>query len=105
MPDVPWGRPAAPGDSAPVPRAHWVEQMSWATPAQVRGHTWSTKCPGQFGLRSEGPRGRPAVPGDWGPGPKALVVDQLLGDLRMSPWSRGVDQLPRGLRPGSESPR
>ena len=77
MPDVPWGRPAAPGDSAPVPRAHWVEQMSWATPAQVRGHTWSTKCPGQFGLRSEGPRGRPTVPGDLGPCPTARGINQL----------------------------
>ena len=77
MPDVPWGRPAAPGDSAPVPRAHWVEQMSWATPAQVRGHTWSTKYPGQFGLRSEGPRGRPTVPGDLGPCPTARGINQL----------------------------
>ena len=42
----------------------------------------------------EGPRCQPAVPGDWGPGPKALVVDQLLGDLRMSPRARRVNQLP-----------
>ena len=42
----------------------------------------STSCPGRLSPGSEGPRCRPAV----------------LGDSRLGPWSRGVDQLSQGTR-------
>ena len=81
VPEGPHGRPAAPGDSdrlggpvvstrspsllKPLPRPCGANQIFWAIPIRVRGHTESTSCPGTLTLVCEGLRDRPAVPATW----------------------------------------
>ena len=93
MPDVPRGRPAAPGDSVPYPRARGVDQLSRATGARVQGPTGSTSLPGLLrpgpecprcplavrgvGHGSKSPRGGPALPGASGTSLRTCVVGQL----------------------------
>ena len=95
MPDVPRGRPAAPGDSGLYPRAHGVDHLSRAPRARVQGPTGSTKCSGRLLPRSDGPHGRPNVPGNSGSGPRAFGVDQQ---------SRATRVLFRGLAGWTNSP-
>ena len=116
MHNVPWGRPAVPGDLGPGWRDHGVEQASQAPRDRTRGPAVSTKSPKRLEFGSEGPwstcslgqlghipdvpPGRPGVPGDSGSGQRDRGVDQASRETRAR--SRGAHG---GLGPGSEGPR
>ena len=88
-PDVPWGRPAIPGDSGPVRRDRAVDQLSRTPRAQARGSSVSTSCAVRHGPGSEGP---------W--------VDQLpLANGTVVRVPVGTTSCPGGLGPGCEGPR
>ena len=104
------------------PRARGVDQLLWAIPARVRGHTVSTSCPARRGPGSECPRRRPGVPCDSDPGPRALGVHQHSretcarvrwpevstsspGRLGPYPMARGVFWLSRVTRDCAKGPR
>ena len=104
------------------PRARGVDQLLWAIPARVRGHTVSTSCPARRGPGSECPRRRPGVPCDSDPGPRALGVHQhsretcarvrwpevstsSRGRLGPYPMARGVFELSRVTRDCAKGPR
>ena len=110
------------GRLGPGPRARGVDQLLWAIPARVRGHTVSTSCPARRGPGSECPRRRPGVPCDSDPGPRALGVHQHSretcarvrwpevstsspGRLGPYPMARGVFELSRVTRDCAKGPR
>ena len=88
-PDVPWGRPALPGDSGPVRRDRGVDQLSRTPRAQARGSSVSTSCAVRHGPGSEGP---------W--------VDQLpLANGTVVRGPAGTTSCPVRIWPGSEALR
>ena len=87
--ECPRCRPAVPGTSRLGPKALGVDQLSRATPAQLRNPVGSTSCSRPLAVGSEGPRGRPALPG------------QSHSVLR----AHGSTSCPPRHGPGSEEPR
>eukprot|EP00108_Taenia_solium_P011553 TsM_000107200 transcript=TsM_000107200 gene=TsM_000107200 len=89
MPDVPRGRPDAPGDSGPYPRARGVDQLSRATPALVQRPEGSTSSPRATRASFRGT-------------PVSTIGTGLFVPC---PRVRGVDHISRATRFGSEGPR
>ena len=120
--DIPWTRPAVPGDSGPGRTYCGFYQASWATRARSRGPAvdqlsratrdctqglaGSSRYPGRLLHVSECPRCRQAVLGDSDPGPSARGADQLCRETRnLVGGPVGLSSLPGRLSPGSQGPR
>ena len=69
-----------------------------------RGPAGSTSSPGRLMIESKGSWCRPALLGDSCSCPRARGVDQLSRAIRFGSDGRGVDQLTRVLGPASYSP-
>ena len=77
------------------PAVDLLSRVSWA---RARCPTGSTRCPGRFGFRSEGPRCCPAIPGHSGLGPRAHVFDKLFRANRARVrWPAGSTSSPGRL--------